>query len=1337
MDFEHFIDLCGRSLFPEEYRGDLDAAWDYLQQSRPDTEPLDEPAVHADYLRCSAIYSILVGRLSDAYRSLETLKEILDKVPQEWGLRYTNYKVLTDYTRRYPPNVRFYHERARPVNLTMLSNIIGPNEITETFMANVHKYLPLGIPRDQGLCQILGAVQWFPIQARNMTAKFHPLSPGGRAGLSEEDIVPLIAEQSKNLLKYRTMAEKYDMMGIAAYLTRLIVEFHLTSQSPAATTEMEGLFQRYQTINDPVGMANSKILEADNLLSPPFASPLSLNLIVVDVTSADMNDILWDPIEFDLAFEYLPRAKELYEEALLLFQAAGCRRGQAAVLLRQACCLHNLARHQRQSNKQILGILGDSEAKLQQSFQLFGKDEANLQIVKSHQIMVDITKGNPHNVKSIARNIGLWAVEAQNESMGHFIGMLLSRYAHQEWFKYSNMDTALTALECAYEVFETLGDIVPLFQSIVSRANVQHEMFNSNAARIHIEEALSIVDRVREYFDEKIKSAPDTPLGKADRATLSTSKFTALWTFSRKVGNIYIRIEDLQGFNDWNKKFFHWVEHEESFREFRERLDDYYSEEHPHFGHAFSQKQVKELWRTNLIDDVARVHFASAELTYRRLLDDGDIMEAEQSLRNFVNMSVDFEKFYSRDLYRILACERIGDSSKAREIMGTIDDNQLFNDMLEGFLNGEGVRHFFSTLAENALTFTIYAGDQARARHIVDLIIKIAPTFFESMNESALDYSFRLGHFGTIMKEEEPLKSFSKLLECRQIIEVRRIQTKDLDARIGNSAAGWGSEVFLNLARICLDCNQSNLPLSILSGYELGHFGDISWIEHALLFVEMGRARSVLESLQAQASQSKGMPGVPETADLSEAVQKRRLLRSLLALKTLSPEQEKEVSQLGQEIKALEKDGAISSATAFIETVNSTIEPKLLYQSIDHNSVVIEATFSARGFIAFAVTRDGIQKTQRGTTRNVDIRRPVMQAMKIMREMTGYLGEEEEARKRTLNDLSRDISAVVLEPFADTVRTKSHVIFSVSDPMTAFPFSILLFDGKPLIMHAAVSQVPSLTVLHYLSQRKSESRAPTISVLAKSPTEGPPEPLEPTRSNKEVNLHMAGIEAVNIARLFATWPIEASHMTRKSFREYVEGDSLIMHIGTHGDVNHRNPLLSSISIGDGEQFRVADMFAIRSRVNLLVFAACLSGLGKATIGSEVLGFSHVVLSTGCQAYIGSLWKVSDFGSMLVMTFFYRHLKSDPHLAVAEIMRKAQIDILQLDGEKASLFLDDMLDTWTSSGHEGQSPAEFVPDAEFLLLTLKMILNQLDWTSPFYWAPFTLVGYGGLRFVHED
>ena len=117
------------------------------------------------------------------------------------------------------------------------------------------------------------------------------------------------------------------------------------------------------------------------------------------------------------------------------------------------------------------------------------------------------------------------------------------------------------------------------------------------------------------------------------------------------------------------------------------------------------------------------------------------------------------------------------------------------------------------------------------------------------------------------------------------------------------------------------------------------------------------------------------------------------------------------------------------------------------------------------------------------------------------------------------------------------------------------------------------------------------------------------------------------------------------------------------------------------------------MSAVRSNVSLLVFAACLSGLGKATTSSEVLGFSHVVLSTGLQAYIGTLWKVSDFGSMMVMTVFYRLLKRKTFLSVAEVMREALLEVLGLDCEKAGTLLDDIMGDWSSPHILGRVPAE--------------------------------------------
>ncbi|KAJ5109324.1 hypothetical protein N7456_005999 [Penicillium angulare] len=1338
MNFEHFVSLCGSSLFAEEYKGDLDAAYNYLQQLEVQYNTLDLNN-KAEYLRCSSIYAILTGNISNAYKNLDSLHNLLNQLPPEWGLRYTNYKLLADYTRRFPPIFRFHQERGWPLNIPMLANIIGPMEISQSFMKNVNTHLPHGLPRDQALCQILNIISWAPTSTRHLTQQFHPLSPGGANYTPDQDAGSVIEISAKNILTRRDLAQANGAEVMANYLSRLVVEFYIACASPEKEIMLLDLYQRCERVSDYDGMGNAKLLEGDSILCAPFTSPLALNLVPFNASAAVGDDTFWDPIEFDLEFDYSDTVKGCYESALDLFKISGSKRGQAAVLFRQGCCLHNLARLQRKSNKEYaVNLLIEAETKLQDALVLFGRDEANVQFVRAHQILLAISKRNPQRVKKLARDIGDWCATAKNEMTAHALSLLIGRFAYQEWHIYSNLDTAQQAWECVYEISRAVNDMVPLFQSIVCRAELHFEMFSSAAARLLIEEALENIEEVRDYLSDKIQTAPQTQLGRADFQLVQTTKCLLLWTFGRLVAKVYMRSEsgDTAPFLKWHARLSDWVENDEDFREWRERIEVSETPSAGDYKIAIAPPEHKKggLWKKGLADDAANARYVAAEFGFRRLLGEGDVLGAEETFRQYVNESENEGKVYTRDLYRVLACDRIGDRARAREIFDSISDDELFDGNLESYQQGIGVRSSLPTVGQNALTFALFAGDFDRARRLVRMINDMNPTFFDSVIENSLDYSLRLGQYAAIMSDTEPQLCFSKLLNARQLIEDRRRQTTDLDARIWSSHAGWSGEVYLDLARICLRADNLGLPLELLASSGDENVAGASWVDQALLFVEMSRARAVLESLQTQAATATGLSEAPNATKLSEAVHKRRLLRSLLSLEILTSDQEKEVAQLRDDIKELEGDGTLSSATTFIDTVNSSIEPKLLYQNIDEDALVIETTFGSRGMIAFAVTKEGIQETHQSSFRRVDMQRPVMRALQIMRELTGYISDEEEKQKKLLNELCSEISEVLLVPFAEIIRTKSHIIFSVSDPLTAFPFSILPFDDKPLIIQAVVSQVPSLTVLYYLSQRKSTSASPTVSVLAKSPTE---ESSSSTRAGNEVNLHMAGIEAVNIARMFATWPIEASQMTRKDFQQHVEGGSLIMHIGTHGDINNQNPLLSSISIGHGQEFRVVDMSAIKSNVNLLVFAACLSGFGRSTIGSEVLGFSHVVLSTGCQAYIGSLWKVSDFGSMLIMTLFYQYLKANPHRPVAEAMRAAQMGLLQLDTDKANVLLDQLADNWSRDVETGQSPAEFVPDAEFLLWTLKMILEQLDWSSPFYWAPFTLVGYGGFRFLQVD
>jgi CHAT domain-containing protein len=163
-----------------------------------------------------------------------------------------------------------------------------------------------------------------------------------------------------------------------------------------------------------------------------------------------------------------------------------------------------------------------------------------------------------------------------------------------------------------------------------------------------------------------------------------------------------------------------------------------------------------------------------------------------------------------------------------------------------------------------------------------------------------------------------------------------------------------------------------------------------------------------------------------------------------------------------------------------------------------------------------------------------------MEMMQIMRTMAGTKDHDEKDRKARVEALSSQISNVLLAPFAEIIRRKRHIIFSVSEPLSAFPFSMLDFDGRPLITHAAVSQTPSLKVLYHLSQRSSQSTAPTVSVFTKALSQDS-YPAD-TRNTKEVALPMAGIEAVNISNMFSTW-VYLSLFSVCSFRFFVSNNN--------------------------------------------------------------------------------------------------------------------------------------------------------------------------------------------------
>jgi CHAT domain-containing protein len=121
-----------------------------------------------------------------------------------------------------------------------------------------------------------------------------------------------------------------------------------------------------------------------------------------------------------------------------------------------------------------------------------------------------------------------------------------------------------------------------------------------------------------------------------------------------------------------------------------------------------------------------------------------------------------------------------------------------------------------------------------------------------------------------------------------------------------------------------------------------------------------------------------------------------------------------------------------------------------------------------------------------------------------------------------------------------------------------------------------------------------------------------------------------------------------------------------VHIAAHAfslpDDADRSMLILNAAGAAGAASRVltaAELANLRMGSELLVLAACRTGVGRYEPGQGLLGFSFAALAAGNQAAVLSLWEVADDLTERFMTAFFERLRRGmrPSAALATIQRE--------------------------------------------------------------------------------
>lgn len=160
----------------------------------------------------------------------------------------------------------------------------------------------------------------------------------------------------------------------------------------------------------------------------------------------------------------------------------------------------------------------------------------------------------------------------------------------------------------------------------------------------------------------------------------------------------------------------------------------------------------------------------------------------------------------------------------------------------------------------------------------------------------------------------------------------------------------------------------------------------------------------------------------------------------------------------------------------------------------------------------------------------------------------------------------------------------------------------------------------------------------------------------------------------------------------------------ILHLATHAEFNAGDPRQSYIQLWDTR----LDLLAMRSLnwqqqdLSLLILSACTTAVSSR---EAELGFAGLAAVAGVRSALGTLWTVSDIGTLALMNEFYTQLKTTD--TVASALRRAQLALLTGSVQVQQGLL-----------RSGQTP---------LPVTGLTLPQQATLTHPFYWSPFVVVG----------
>ncbi len=282
----------------------------------------------------------------------------------------------------------------------------------------------------------------------------------------------------------------------------------------------------------------------------------------------------------------------------------------------------------------------------------------------------------------------------------------------------------------------------------------------------------------------------------------------------------------------------------------------------------------------------------------------------------------------------------------------------------------------------------------------------------------------------------------------------------------------------------------------------------------------------------------------------------------------------------------------------------------------------------------------------------------------------------------------------LIKPLEEDLKAKNikSLIFAMDTGLRSLPLAALHDGHGFLIENYSVSLIPSMSLI--TSPYRNIRNLPILAMGSSKFTDQTPLPWVP------IELAMI-VEEFGKGKTFLN-----EGFTLNNLQNQLNGGKFgIVHLATHAEFKPGNYQNSYIQLWD-QKLRINELQNLelsKKGVDLLVLSACRTALGDP---QAELGFAGAALAGGVDSTVATLWYVSDRGALALTTEFYHQLGQVP--TKSEALRRSQLAMLHGNLRLANRQL--------SSVNKQLSLSEEVPN-----------LQNIDFSHPYYWAGFTLVG----------